>query len=105
MSNSLSLIAHNAIRLIASELLIACRKGLPSQDEHCVGLEVWLELAGCCNQSEGVLLHRWIPILCTAKCPVGIVYKFLHLIFFFDQGRVDGDQGYSQVEEQFFPWF
>jgi len=70
-----------------------------------VGLEVWLELAGYCNQSKGEFFHRWIPLLYTPKCSAGVVYGFLYLIFFSDQGRIDGSRGYGQVREQFFPWF
>ena len=70
-----------------------------------MGLEVQLELAGCYNQSECELLHRWVPLFCTTKCPAGVVHEFLHLVLFSDQDCTDGGQGYSQVEEQFFPWF
>ena len=65
-----------------------------------MGLEVWLKLAGCCNQSEGELLHRWIPLFYTPECPASVVYRSLQLIIFFDQGRIDGNRGYGQVKEQ-----
>ena len=60
-----------------------------------MGLEVWLEFAGYCNQSKGELLHWWIPLFCILKCLTDVVYRFLHLIFFSDQVRIDGGRGYS----------
>ena len=70
-----------------------------------MGLEVRLELAGRCNQIEGELLHRWVPLLCTTECLAGLVYGLLHLVFFSDQGYTNSSWGYNQVEEQFSLWF
>ena len=39
-----------------------------------MGLEVRLELAGYCNQSEGELLYRWVPLFYTMECPTGVVH-------------------------------
>ena len=70
-----------------------------------MGLEVRLELGGRCNQIEGEFLHRWVPLLCTTKCLAGLVHGLLHFVFFSDQGCINSSWGYSQVEEQFSPWF
>ena len=70
-----------------------------------MGLKIWLELAGCCNQSESEFFYRRVPLLCVTKCPAGVVHRLLHLVLFFYQGRTDDSGGYSQVEEQFFFWF
>ena len=56
-----------------------------------MGLEVRLELAGYCNQSEGKLLHRWVPLLYTTECSAGVVHGLLHLVFFFDQGHTNNN--------------
>ena len=80
-------------------------QGLVSQDDHHIGLEVRLELAGRCNQSEGKLLHQQVPLLYTMECSAGVVHEILHLVFFSDQGRTNSRWRYGQVEEQFFPWF
>ena len=70
-----------------------------------MGLEVWLELAGYCNQSEGELLYRWVPLFYTMECPTGVVHGLLHLVFFSNQSHINSSCGYDQEEEQFFPWF
>ena len=49
-----------------------------------MGLEVWFELAGCRNQSEGELLHWQISFFCTTKCLAGVVHGLLNLVFFPD---------------------